>query len=65
MGRVSAIVSTELLSKLNDLCVPYNRVDWSDDLHYVVILHPDAPEGRHVDVILDDGGLRFRPEVDV
>jgi hypothetical protein len=32
--------------------------------HFLEFMHPDAPSDRHVEVILDEEGLRFKPYAD-
>ena len=67
MGQVTAVVSRELLDQLrerDDISFVYeNR--WGVGLSFIRVNHPDAPDGRHVDVILDEKGLRFKPDQDV
>jgi hypothetical protein len=67
MGKATTIVTPCLRDKL------YARADvtvikdeaWCVHHRFLKFLHPDAPDGRHVDVILDEEGLRFKPDADV
>ena len=60
---VTRSVRDDLLASKELLIV--RDVPWCDNLRYIQIYHPKAPDGRHVDVILDESGLRFKPDQDV
>jgi hypothetical protein len=42
-----------------------NLLEVVPETRFLKFLHPEAPDGRHVDVILDEEGLRFKPDADV
>lgn len=67
MGTVTTVVTRSVRDDLwetKDLLI-LRDVPWCDKLRFLQINHPRAPAGRHVDVILDERGLRFRPDQDV
>jgi hypothetical protein len=67
MGKATTVVTPQLRDKL------YARADftvikdemWDDHTRFLKFLHPEAPDGRHVDVILEGPVLRFKPDADV
>lgn len=72
MPRVTAVVATCLRDKLyalprsEGLSILYDT-PWGDGLHYLDMVAEKAPadlNGTHVDVVLDERGLRFNPERD-
>ena len=68
MGFATTVVYPSLRDKLRareDFVVIDDHPHGEDDKVYLEFLHPDAPDGRHVDVILDEEGLRFKPDADV
>lgn len=66
MGRVTSVVSRELRDRLLEHDVALVRESrWGTGLIFIELEHPHAPHGRHVDVILDEKGLRFKPDADV
>lgn len=75
MGSATTVVNSEFRKILYDIAVEdpgklwilYDRT-WGDGLHYLEILsdklkHPG--QNGHVDVILDEHGLRFKQDQDV
>ena len=70
MGRVTAIVDSEFrdeliaLEHLEGMRI-VREASWGAGLYFLAIDHPEAPDGRHVDVILDEEGLRFKVDQDV
>ena len=67
MGKATTIVTPELrnvLSTREDINIIRDE-EWCGRDRFLEVLHPDAPDGRHVDVILDEEGLRFKPDQDV
>jgi hypothetical protein len=67
MGRATTIVYPDLrdrLSARDDFSVIRDEA-WDDHIRFIEFLHPEAPDGRHVDVILEGPVLRFKPDADV
>ena len=46
-------------------CDKKQRTEFFPELRFLQIKHWAAPTGRHVDVIIDEHGLRFKPDQDV
>jgi hypothetical protein len=66
MGKATTIVYPYLRDKLRAHVDIICESRWGgDDKIYLEFLHPDAPDGHHVDVILDEEGLRFKIDCDV
>ena len=75
MPRLTAIVATDLRERLYDiakqraegLSILYDT-PWGDGLHYLDMVAEKASadlNGSHVDVVLDERGLRFNRDCDV
>ena len=67
MGFATTIVYPELLDELwkREDVIFIDTTVWGEGKMFLEFIHPDAPDGRHVDVILDEEGLRFKPDADV
>jgi hypothetical protein len=68
MGFATTVVTEELADTLwgREDFILIDTTVWDDDGKvFLEFIHPDAPDGRHVDVILDEEGLRFKPDADV
>jgi hypothetical protein len=67
MGIATAVVTPELRDQLcecDDITI-FRDEAWDLFLRFIEFVAWHAPDGRHVDIILDDRGLRFKPDADV